>query len=85
MVLASTSLEPRPRPAAVSNPSPVINRTEMSCPSTEKMIVLRYLVCFYTFIVFLSIGGVTGVDQGSLQLNEDNWDEILVGEWMVEL
>ncbi|XP_015513764.1 thioredoxin-related transmembrane protein 1 [Neodiprion pinetum] len=48
------------------------------------MIVVRYFACFSIFFVLSSIHGVLGGDGGSLQLTEDNWNKILVGEWMVE-
>ncbi|XP_012262302.1 thioredoxin-related transmembrane protein 1-like [Athalia rosae] len=53
-------------------------------PSKGKMIVPRNFLCFSIFAVLLSSRCVSSVKDGSVSLSEDNWDQILVGEWMVE-
>ncbi|XP_015610575.1 thioredoxin-related transmembrane protein 1 [Cephus cinctus] len=55
---------------------------KMSCYG--KMRAACALVCFSLFLTIVSVNAQTSKKPWVDQLNEDNWDRMLTGEWMVE-
>ena len=44
----------------------------------------RRVTLFLSLVIFILIGQITA-KSGVIELDEDNWHQMLEGEWMVEL